>query len=245
MQADPALEWRRLTEHYRAISDDELRELAVEFGDLTETAQQALRSEMQTRGLGQPQDVVYAPEPDGTSQVSAEPGNDWTVSPDQPVDALGYFGRPPKIVSDTPGNDVEVDGPHEYTWKTVLCECDTSVQAQQLREALKRAGIESWIEAAGTGSRYAGFGLASPRVLVAADQLEAARATAAQPIPQEIVDELKVEVPEYEPPVCPKCGDTDPVLDGISPMNKWRCEQCGEEWTELAADVDEESAQSN
>jgi hypothetical protein len=245
MQVDPAVEWRRLTEHYRAMSDDELRELAIEFADLTETAQQALRTEMQARGLGQPQELVYAPQFESAPHATTDPGDDWTVSADQSVDAPGFFGRPPEIVPDTPGIDNEVGGPHEYTWKTVLCECDTSDQAQQLRGALKRAGIESWIEAAGAGSRYAGFGLASPRVLVAADQLDAARAIASQPIPQEIVDESKFEVPEYEPPVCPKCGDTDPVLDGIVPTNNWRCEQCGEEWTESADVLDEESGQSN
>ena len=47
MQADPILEWQRLSEHYRAMNDDELRQLAADFADLTDTAQQALRSEMQ------------------------------------------------------------------------------------------------------------------------------------------------------------------------------------------------------
>ena len=51
MQADPIAELRRLTEHYRELSDDELRNLAADFADLTETAQQALRTEMQSRGL--------------------------------------------------------------------------------------------------------------------------------------------------------------------------------------------------
>jgi hypothetical protein len=245
MQEDPALEWRRLAEHYRAMSDDELRELALEFGDLTEAAQQALSAEMHTRGMGRPQDVAYTPQPESSAQLTTEPGDDWAVIPDPSVNALGYFGRPPKIVSDTPGNDVEVDGPHEYTWKTVLCECDTSEQAQQLREALKRAGIESWIDAAESGSRYAGFGLASPRVIVAADQLEAARAIASRPIPQEIVDESKTEAPEYLPPVCPKCGAADPSLEGVDPENKWRCEQCGGEWTESEEITDEETGQSS
>ena len=55
MQSDPALEWRRLTEHYREMSDEELRELAADFANLTETAQQVLAQEMRSRGLGDPQ----------------------------------------------------------------------------------------------------------------------------------------------------------------------------------------------
>ena len=49
------LEWRRLTEHYREMSDGELYELADDFGNLTDTAQQVLRSEMKSRGLGETQ----------------------------------------------------------------------------------------------------------------------------------------------------------------------------------------------
>ena len=75
-------------------------------------------------------------------------------------------------------------------------------------------------------------------MLVAADQLEQARAIAAQPIPQEIIEESKTEVPEFELPVCPKCGAADPVLEGVDPVNTWRCEACGYEWTEPAADVE-------
>ena len=39
------------------MNDDELHQLAADFADLTDTAQQALRSEMRSRGLGD------APEP--------------------------------------------------------------------------------------------------------------------------------------------------------------------------------------
>jgi hypothetical protein len=251
MQTDPVLEWRRLTEHYRAISDDELREIAEDFSDLTETAQQALRAEMQTRGMGRPEDLSSASYSGNTPQAAADSGDDWTVDADPPAviddaaNVLGHFGRPPQIVPDAPAAEAADDGPHEYTWKTVLCECNTSEQALQLREALRRARIESWIESAGMGSRYTGVNLTNPRVLVAADQLDQARAIVSQPIPQSIVDDLKLEVPEYEPPVCPKCGARDPVLESVDPENTWECEQCGERWTESAVSGDEEAGQSS
>jgi len=234
MRTDPLLEWCRLTEHYRQMSEAELRELAADFPDLTETAQQALRGEFRSRGLGDPQaprSASAAPQPVRAAQpinppLLAEPATDFIA---------GHAARAPEIVPDTAETEDEDSGPHEFTWKTLLCECDEPEQARQLAAALNRAGIECWMENQGTRSRYTGMGLANPRVVVAADQLEEARAIAAQPIPQDIIDDSKVEVPEFVAPRCPRCGADDPVLIEANPTNTWRCEQCDEEWTESGA----------
>lgn len=145
-----------------------------------------------------------------------------------------FFARQPQVVPDTPDSEPgpESDGQVDYTWETPLCDCDTLLQARELSEALKQAGIESWIEAPGTGSRYASFSLSSPRVLVAADQLDQARAIAAQPIPRQIIDDTQTEIPDYQPPKCPECGAPDPILEGVDPTNSWRCEQCGQSWSD-------------
>ena len=237
MQADPIAEWQRLTEHYREMCDEELYELADDIGNLTETAQQVLRSEMKSRGLGETKAAKR--EPEARRAVDA-----WNLASNAPEDSDPIFGdaagafatRTPQIVPDTPGSEDDDTGPHEYTWKTLLCECETSQEAKQVSAVLNRAGIESWIEGARTG-----IGLANPRVLVAADQLEAASAIAAQPIPQAIIDQFKSEIPEFKPPVCPKCGASDPVLEGVNPRNTWRCEQCDAQWTEQAGSEDEEA----
>ncbi|MGH9562768.1 MAG: hypothetical protein ACRD3S_15055, partial [Terracidiphilus sp.] len=50
-----------------------------------------------------------------------------------------------------------------------------------------------------------------------------------------IIDDLKVEVPEYEVPNCPKCGTEDPLLESVEPTNHWRCENCDAEWDDPAA----------
>jgi transposase-like protein len=71
-----------------------------------------------------------------------------------------------------------------------------------------------------------------PRVVVAADELEEARAIAARPIPQEIINQSRVKVEDYEPPVCPRCGAADPLLQGVDPFNQWLCESCRARWTE-------------
>ena len=76
------------------------------------------------------------------------------------------------------------------------------------------------------------FGRRYARVLVAADQLDQARAIAARPIPPEIVSESAPKLPDYQPPKCPGCGAPDPVLEGVDPANSWKCEQCGRQWTE-------------
>ncbi len=232
MQANPIDEWQRLTAHYRELSDDELRDLAADFNDLTDTARQALRSEMRSRGLGD----VQAPEPTATTnaphlntpstsatvRVEPEPG------PEYPGFYAGYFGRMPELVPDAPASE-EDQGPRDYTWKTVLCDCETSEQAQELSAALQQAGIESWVQ------QSSEFGRRNPRVLVAADQLDQARAIADCPIPAEIVAESQTKVPDFTPPSCPKCGTPDPVLEGVDPVNSWKCEECGHEWTDPAS----------
>jgi len=111
MQADPVGEWQRLTDEYRRMNDDELRDLALDFADLTDPAQQALRGELHSRGLGDPESVDRAPQ-------------------------LRSQKHDGDAADDVPATDDD-GAPHEYTWKTLLCECDTHAQAWQLTEALK------------------------------------------------------------------------------------------------------------
>lgn len=115
----------------------------------------------------------------------------------------------------------------EYSWKVDLCECDSREEAYQRIEQLRRAGVQSWL------SNY--------RILVAADQVDEARAVIANPVPQEIIDESRVEIPEYAPPVCPSCGAADPVLLSADPSNSWECESCGREWTDPVDEATEAS----
>lgn len=61
-------EWRRLTQLYVEKYDEELLELAADYKDLTEMAQQMLRDEMKKRGLGDP----TAPHPRAPSPFKAE-----------------------------------------------------------------------------------------------------------------------------------------------------------------------------
>jgi hypothetical protein len=217
MEIDQAGEWQRLTEHYRAMYDEELLKLAAEFGDLTEMAKQVLRDELRIRGLGDP----TAPKP-----------------------APSIFNRPAAFHDEPPiperalepaVDDLGEDLPHEYTWKTFLCECETREQAIQLAEALRRAGVESWIDTMRSSDGYR-------RILVPADQIEQARAIAAQPIPPDIVEASTVEVPEFEATACPRCGAEDPTLESAAVGNCWLCESCGHRWIDAEEDPEEQTA---
>jgi transposase-like protein len=52
------------------------------------------------------------------------------------------------------------------------------------------------------------------------------------PMSQELVEQSKEEIPEFDFPVCPKCGAEDPVLENADPVNSWLCEECGNQWAD-------------
>jgi len=215
MQNDPLVEWQRLTQHYSTMYDQELLELAQDSADLTETARQVLRSEMKKRCLDEqqaPDNAPVVPVPVVAPQWSS------AVAPQAMEPA-----------------DQQADSPHDFTWKTPLCECENREQAWQISEVLKQAGVESWIEPQGSYSPYSQLDARSPRIVVAADRLDQAREIVARPIPQAIVDQSQKAVPDFEAPMCPTCGAADPALEGVDPVNKWQCEACGARWSDQVA----------
>jgi hypothetical protein len=228
VQSDPGNEWQRLTALYQEKSDEELLELADDFGNLTDVARQVLRDELQRRGIAGPKAAAKADEPPARKEnESRRPAfGGWSQAI---AERNGELRK-----KRAPGENAKEDEPVEYTWKTLLCTRDTHEEAWQISEVLKRAGIESWIEAPEQGS----LDLTGPRVIVAADELEEARAITAQPIPQEIIDQSKVRAEDFVPPTCPKCGAADPLLEGVEPANMWLCEVCGAEWTEAGSAVE-------
>lgn len=214
MQTDPLEEWRRLTTLYAEMGDVEIRELADQIDTLTPTAQQILRDEMTKRGISER----------GSAAAPAAQGDRGATLHWEPANYTYQFSNPPN----------ENDGPHDYTWKTELCTCNSPEEAWQVGEVLRRAGLDSWIE-----QPRGRLGLDGPRVMVAADQLEAARQVAAQPIPQDIINASRLDDGSaYENPVCPKCKAEDPTLESVEPSNNWLCESCGYTWSDPMLDSD-------
>jgi hypothetical protein len=209
MQRDAIGDWQRLTKLYGEMSDDELFALDADITDLTDVAQQVLRDEMRSRGLNRQR--VANEEPDASESPAAR---GWDRRTDAPA------------AGDETG---ESDPSHEFTWKVPLCESDAPERTWQIQEVLRDAGVESWLEAPRS---IASLDLGYPRILVAADQLEEANAILARPIPQAIVDQSKIQLPDFEPPVCPACGAREPVLVSVNPANTWQCETCGKQWTD-------------
>ena len=211
MQRDAIGDWQRLTKLYGEMSDDELFALDADITDLTDVAQQVLRDEMRSRRL------------DRQRVASEEPH-----SPESPAAPQSDHGVDAPAAGD---ETAESDLAHEYTWKVPLCESDDPERTWQIQEVLRDAGVESWLEAPRS---IASLDLGYPRILVAADQLEEANAILARPIPQAIVDQSKIQLPDFEPPVCPACGAREPVLVSVNPANTWQCETCGKQWTDSA-----------
>ena len=217
MQTNPLEQWQSLTALYGEMGDLEIRELAANVGDLTEVAQQVLGEEMKKRGM--------QANPAATAQSR--------VSTSRDSELLDY------VDINTEDTDADQDEDHslDYTWKTVLCNCESLDEAGMRSEMLRRARIENWIER--RGSRHSipwvdELGVGDIQILVAADQLDQARIIAAQPIPIDILEESKTteEVTEYVAPKCPSCGAADPILESADPFNSWECESCGKKWTE-------------
>lgn len=220
MRTDRAEDWRRLTDLYRGMGELELHELATDFRNLTGMAQQVLRDELSRRGMNLP-------------LAQAE-----VLINGVPLPRPRPFAMP----ADSGATGAERDFPVEYTWKTLLCECDEPEQAWQIGEVLRQSGIESWIEGPGRFSPHAELDLTNPRVLVAADQLDEARMIAARPIPPEIVELSRMRPPDFEPPLCPRCGAQDPLLDAVYSWNVWRCEACGLQWRDTETASSDEAA---
>ena len=221
MQTDPMEEWRRLTALYSEMSDVEIRELADQMDGLTETAQQILRDEMKKRGMGTILSSRLATAANDAANVQSESAED--------------------SAEESQDEDSEEAGP-DYSWKVPLCRCESLDEAAARCEMLRRAKLDRWLQRSGSFDVTAwdgALGAGDFQINVAADQLDEARAIISQPIPQDILDQVKEEkaVPEYQAPVCPKCRTADPTLESVEPSNNWLCESCGCTWSDPVDDV--------
>jgi hypothetical protein len=220
MPTDAVEEWRRLSTLYGEMGDIEIQELAGQISDLTTTAQDVLRDELKKRGMTSGTSPGRPPVPTG----AATPTTHWDHEHDTAAD---------RDLDQSQENHIL-----DYTWKVGLCRCESLDEAAARSEMLRRAGIDSWIQRSGTRFfvPWLELGIGDTQINVGADQLDQARAVIEQPIPQDIIDQLREEAaaPEYELPTCPKCGAPDPILEAVEPSNNWLCDSCDHTWSDPA-----------
>ena len=74
-----------------------------------------------------------------------------------------------------------------------------------------------------------------PQLKVAPEDEQAAREILAQPLAADTRSEYDAEpnIEVFAPPCCPKCESAEIVLEGLGDRNLWRCDDCGERWTDI------------
>lgn len=212
---DPTSEWRRLTESYGRMCDDELLDLTRQKSELTDVAQEALANEICQRKLKPPPEEVSAP-----ARVAPVP-------PPQPdsSDSPSAYDEDRKLV------DI----------RTVWSLAD----ALQLQQLLDQAGIPFFMgpeKASGVDSVTSNFanGVDVQIMSVGVPWAQVALQNYApvnEPAPYH--EEENVE----HPVSCPKCHSTEVVFDslvGAQPHSEndpaqqfeWTCDACGYRWTD-------------
>lgn len=216
---DPAGEFLRITERYHGMSDEELLNLARESSQLTDSAHEALASEMRCRG------VKLEPEVPETDRPEPEP---------IPAHRL-------QSPSEGAQDDSEEDDPYAEERELVeLCEVWSRRDAYQVQWLLDRAGIPFFMgpEKATdvdkvTSNFTKGISVQIMRVGTywAAQAIEHYEPDDEPPTPPEEKEWKEIPVR------CPKCQSSDVVFIDLRgdqcetrPCFRWTCDTCGHRW---------------
>jgi hypothetical protein len=220
---NPALEYLRIADRYRHMSDEELLIIARQPSELTDTAQQALASEVRSRGL-KVEELKDDKQPPST------------------------FETPPSSFEDEfpdlrDSSDDEPESSYDEDRKLVeLCTVWSVRDALQVQGILDVAGIPFFMgpeKATGVDAVTSDFAngvsvqimqVGRPWAAVAMKRYEPAD----DPTPkQEEDDELLVR--------CPRCQSTEVTFEGLiskaeaasddsDQKFKWTCDSCGNTW---------------
>jgi hypothetical protein len=216
---DPARERQRLVQFYAGQMDGELEKVAKQAYELTDIARQTLRAELAKRGLN-------------VKLVEQRP-----VPPAPPP----LPGDPPP---EPPPVEPIVDGEIEMSEMVAIQQFRDLPEALLAKGGLESAGIEvelvddnivrlDWLWSNLMGG---------VKLLVKAEDADAAREILDQPIPEDLD---VAGVGEYQQPRCPKCGSLDINFQELDPAaylslavsvpipfhrRAWRCHSCHAEW---------------
>ncbi len=108
---------------------------------------------------------------------------------------------------------------------------DTRDNALRVKAALQQSGIESFLDPYRSDNRDPFY---RTMLQVAEDDYEGAVQTLSLLTPEKLRDfDPQIEEPDvYASPDCPRCSASDPLLESVEPVNQWRCDSCGFEWTD-------------
>jgi DNA-directed RNA polymerase subunit M/transcription elongation factor TFIIS len=240
---DPGAEYLRIAERYRQMSDEELVVLVPQSSELTEFAQQALASEVRSRGL-----KVEAAVEDGRPSAASRFGES-TVKP-RPA----FFEYEPPRFRDT-GDLASADSldetespytesPYEEDRKLVdLCTVYSVRDALRVQAILDQRGIPFFMgpeKATGVDAVTSDF-TKGVEVRIMQIGMFWARAGMGHYEPEDDPTPKEPEEPDEMPVRCPKCHSEEVIFEGRAPVPgkaadesshefKWSCDSCGYRW---------------
>ncbi len=235
---DPGgVEFLRMAERYRRMSDGELLVLIPQSAELTPFAQEALANEVRSRGL---KAEVEDEEPSAPSQVKAPQFR----APQFEQPPASFDRESPELRDWAVRDFLEPDSPYDEDRKLVeLCTVWSVRDALQVQAILDEAGIPFFMgpeKATGadkvTSNFSNGVGVQIMQVGVPwARQAMQRYGPEDDPAPREKqeVDEVVVR--------CPQCHSDEVVFEGLtselanardesSQKFEWSCDSCGHRW---------------
>jgi DNA-directed RNA polymerase subunit M/transcription elongation factor TFIIS len=243
---DPAGEFLRISERYRQMSDSELLILIPQRAQLTQFAQDALASELRSRGV--------QAEAEANPKTKTEPDE---KGKDQKPAALSRFHAPPSVFEhgspkfrDSASDDAldadassDVD-PYEEDRELVdLCTVWSVRDALKVQNILDVAGIPFFMgaeKATGVDEVTSNF---ADGVVVRIMQIGIpwSRSPMSHYYPEDDPTPKEPEEVEEIPVRCPRCRSEEVVFEGLdsepgmgadetSKKYQWTCDSCGYPW---------------
>jgi hypothetical protein len=253
---DPAGEFLRITERYRQMSDSELLILIPQSSQLTPLAQQALASEVRSRGLKLEDEEAAAPPTERRSVFHGRQSPNSANSAVHDSSLLDSSQIKSSLINSSDGassgdrdspDDADssaTDSSYEEDRKLVeLCTVWSLADARQVQSLLDRAGIPFFMGPekatsadAVTSNFTVGVSVQVMRIGVPwAAQAMQNYAPANEPPRKQEEEPTELSVR------CPKCRSTEIILEDVipepagaaensSPKYRWTCDSCGYEW---------------
>ena len=245
---DPAGEFLRITEHYRQMSDSELLVLIPQSSQLTPLAQQALASEVRSRGLklqDEDEEAPTPPKPERSVFYGQHSSNsaESSVHDSSALDPSALDSQDDGLAGGQDSPD-ERDSSYDEDRKLVeLCTVWSVRDALQVQTLLDQAGIPFFMgpeKATGVDTVTSSFVNG-----VSVQIMRIGLPWAAQAMQHYEPADEPARKPEEEPAElvvrCPQCNSDEVVFEGgtsslvfagddSSQKYRWSCDSCGCEW---------------